>query len=293
MTAEFDFEKNDEPFYSGYRIELEDRQFLLATDCRATYRSFGDLPVEVDPRKSNLASIGWLQVEDQRQQGSCQGQALTECAEFCYAAASGGKVVQLSRQYAYIRSQQFDNIRSDSGSTLSGGTKCAIEGICDETIGPYRGSSYPGWGYITDAMRADAKNYRLMTHTAIKSADELKQYVGSGIGIIQIGISWNSSMTPDSKGCIRRFSSGGGGGHSVVFCGYVPDSAIGVQSSAGWWALMKNSWGTRWGVGGYAYVEPSAINQMIRASWSVFVGRSDMVIPGPRNIDWTKERILV
>jgi hypothetical protein len=60
------------------------------------------------------------------------------------------------------------------------------------------GSNYPGWGYITDAMKAEAKQFQLKSHTAIKSAEDMRAYIGSGIGIVQIGISWNGSMTPDS-----------------------------------------------------------------------------------------------
>ena len=44
----------------------------------------------------HLYKNNWLQVEDQGQIGSCQGQALTECAEFCYGIETG-KVVQFSR----------------------------------------------------------------------------------------------------------------------------------------------------------------------------------------------------
>lgn len=287
--SQLDFSEPDLPV-GGYRIELEDREGIAASSTDCLFATFGDVPLRVDPRKSPLAEKGWLKVENQGQIGSCQGQSLTECAEFCWATATGGNVIQLSRMYAYLRSQQFDDIRGDSGSTLSGGTKTAKEGICLEAIGPYT-SSYPGWNWITQAMTENAKNYKLKTHSVIRSADEVRQYIGSGIGIVQIGIAWNSTMTPDSRGCIRRWSPGGGG-HAIVLCGYLPDSDVGAQSSKGWWALLKNSWGSRWGVGGYAYVDPNAINQMLSHQWTVMIGRSDMEVPGPRNIDWVKESVF-
>lgn len=277
-------------WFSGYPIELEDRDWLREASTPVLLMSAGDLPAKVDPRQSPLAKIGWLQVENQQQQGSCQGNALTECAEFCYPLASGGKVVQLSREYAYIASQIQSNIRGDNGSTLTGGTKAAAEGICSEVVGPYMGSNYPGWGYITQAMRDDAKNYQLKSHTDIKSADGVRSYIGSGIGIVQIGISWGN-VTPDQYGCIRRWYPGSGG-HSVVFAGYLPDADVGQKSTAGWWGLLKNSWGQRWGVNGYAYVDPSAISAMVSSSSSTFIGRSDMTSPEPRSIDWTKEHVL-
>jgi hypothetical protein len=280
---------------NGYPIDQENRGWLRehSTDCDALplFRA-GDLPERCDPRRSELANQGWLQVENQGQIGSCQGQALTECAEFCYTVATGG-IIQFSRMYAYLASQMESNIRGDSGSTLEGGTKAAAKGLCVESIAPYP-SRYPGWGWVTDAMRDDAKKYRLKSLVQIKSAEHVRQFIGSGAGLCQIGISWGRSMEPNAAGCIRSFSPSNGGGHSVVFAGYVTDADIDVQSTAGWWALLKNSWGRRWGVGGYAYVDPRAIDQMLAHQWTSFYGRSEMetITPRPLPVDFTREPIL-
>lgn len=283
-----------EPLLNGYAIEFESRESLRASSTPAELLFQGDLPERVDPRRSPLWKDGWLAVENQGQIGSCQGNALTECLEYCYATATNGYVKQFSRMYAYIRSQQMSNIRGDSGSTLEGGTKAANEGICTEALASYP-SSYPGWGYITQPMREEAKSYRLESHTEITSADHLKQFIGSGIGIVQIGILWSmAEMRPDSWGCIRSFSGRAGGGHSVVFCGYVKDDDIQQKSVAGWWGLLKNSWGASWGKSGFAYVEPRAIEMMVRHQYSSFYGRSDMQTPQPRPlpVDFTRESLL-
>lgn len=273
----------------GYRIELEDRDFLAATAIAARYAHVGDLPEMVDPRQSTLWTQNWLKVENQGQIGSCQGQSLTECGEYCYTTATG-KVIQLSRMFAYLESQRFDNIRTDSGSTLSGGTRAFKEtGICLESTGPYP-SRYPGHSWITQEMRQEAERYKLLSHTTMRAPEEIRDFIGSGIGIVQIGIGWNGSMEPDSSGCIRSWSGGGGGGHAVVFCGYLPDAMVGQRSSAGWWLLLKNSWGTRWGVNGFAYVDPRAVQQMLQHRFTVMYGRSDMNTPEPRPVpvDFTK-----
>lgn len=275
----------------GYPIEQENREYLRASQTDAKVLFMGDLPERCDPRKSALATDGWLKVENQYRQGSCEGQSLTETGEFCFTVATG-RVIQLSRQYAYIASQMESNIKGDSGATLEGGTKAFLKGICREEIAPYA-QAYPGWSYITAAMREDAKNYILKSHTEMKSAEHVKQFIGSGVGIVQLGISWNGSMEPDGNGCIRSWRSGGGG-HAIVFAGYVPDSDLGVKSSAGWWLLLKNSWGTSWGKGGYAYVDPKACDQMLAHQWTSMYGRSDMETPNPRPlpVDFTKESVL-
>lgn len=282
-------ELNWEDYVGGYAIEQEHRQELEATSTQATYRSFSDLPERVDPRRAALFSQGLLVAPNQGPIGSCQGNALTHNFEYCYALRTG-KVLQFSRMMAYIGSQIEDGIRGDSGSTLSGGTKLARKGVCPEDVAPYP-SSYPGWSYLTPAMREAAKPYTMASHTVLRTVDEVKQYIGSGIGIVQIGISWGSAMRPDSKGCIRSFN-GGGGGHSVCYAGYIPDSDVGVQSSAGYWFLLLNSWGRSWGKDGWAYVDPKSVELQLRHQWSVFIGRSDLSTPGPRNIDWTKESVF-
>jgi C1A family cysteine protease len=275
----------------GYPIELEDRDSLRSSATDAVLLMMGDLPERMDPRSSGLGSQGFLQVEDQGQIGSCQGQSLSCCGEFSHAFATG-EVIQISRMYAYIASQMENNIRSDNGSTLEGGTRAFKKGFPLESVALYT-NRYPGWGYITQAMR-DKAIYKLNSHTEMKSAEQVKQFIGSGVGIVQLGISWGNEMTPDGQGCIRSFSGRGGGGHAIVFCGYVPDSDVGVKSSAGWWLLLKNSWSKRWGKSGYAYVDPRACDQMIRHQWTSMYGRSDMDSPRPRPIkfDFTKQSIL-
>jgi hypothetical protein len=274
----------------GYAIEQEDRDYLRATAISASYASAGDIPERVDPRRSPLATQGWLKVENQGSIGSCQGNALSECAEFCHAVETG-EVIQISRMAAYILSQMPNNIRRDGGSTLQGGTVAAKNGLPLEADAPYP-SSYPGWGYITDEIRAKCV-YKLRSHVDIKSAVDGRAFIGSGIGILQIGVSWGRSFEPDSKGCIRNFYPGNGG-HSVTLTGYVPDADVGQQSGAGYWFLLKNSWGTRWGVNGFAYVSPSAVDQMLRHQWTVIIGRSDMESPRPRPIpiDFTRQSLF-
>lgn len=277
----------------GYRFDLENKAALNAMCVEAPVLMMGDLPSRVDPRQSPLAQAGWLQVENQGSIGSCQGQSLTECLEYCYAIVNPGRVIQYSRMYAYLVSQMESNIRTDSGSTLEGGTRAALKGICTEDIAPYTGS-YPGWSWVTPAMRAMAEKHKLRAVIEMKSAEHVKQFIGSGIGIVQLGISWGNEMTPDGKGCIRSFSGRGGGGHAIVFCGYVPDEVVGVKSSAGYWILLKNSWGTRWGVNGYAYVDPRAVDQMLTHQWTSMYGRSDLEAPlvRPLPVDWTTESIF-
>jgi Papain family cysteine protease len=277
--------------FTGYNPADENREELARTQTDAVLLMMGEIPDRMDPRSSKLANQGFLQTESQGQIGACQGNSLSDCGEFAHAFATG-EVVQISRMYAYIASQMESNIRGDSGSTLEGGSKAFQKGFPLESVAPYT-SSYPGWGYITQSMKEKAV-YKLKSHTEMKSAEHVKQFIGSGVGIVQIGISWGNEMTPDSQGCIRSFSGRGGGGHAIVFAGYVPDSDVGAKSSAGWWLLLKNSWGKSWGKSGYAYIDPRACDSMLTHQWTSMYGRSDMDSPRPRpiKVDFSQTSIL-
>ena len=91
-------------------------------------------------------------------------------------------------------------------------------------------------------------------------------------------------MFSDSKGCIKSYSSSGGGGHSVVICGYLPDEVVGVRSTQGWWELMKNSWGSKGVTAALPMLTLSAFDLMCKQT---VIGRSDMITPIPK-----VERIL-
>lgn len=281
--------------FTGYAFEKEDRGWLKANAVQARMLSVGDLPKIVDPRLAKAyKEDGWLQVEDQSNQGACAGHALTETGELAFLVATGS-VTQLSRQMAYIGAQIEDGINGDNGSTIVGCTKRAKKGVCSEKIGPYS-RSYPGRSYITGAMEADAKNYVLRSHVDINSAAEAKQFLGSGIGGIQIGIKWWDYLQNPPGGKITRFAppSRGFGGHSVAILGYNTHTDQGELSPEDYWLLLKNSHTIRYADRGWSYVLPSAFDEMCRdKSFTVMVGRSDMATPSARKVhDFLQGRVI-
>lgn len=64
----------------------------------------GHYPVKsFDPRQV-------LKVENQKQQGACQGHAISSCLEWCACVESGDTRIQLSRAMGYYETQRLDNI---------------------------------------------------------------------------------------------------------------------------------------------------------------------------------------
>lgn len=281
------------PNPTGYVIDAEEKDWLTATAVEAEYFLRGEQPDKMDPRQSPLADRGFLQVEMQGNIGACQGVSLTDCAEFAYTFATGS-VIQFDWMFAYIESQKENNIRTDSGSTLSGGTRAAKRGFRPKADNNYP-QSYPGHRYVTDEMVQEAAPYPLESHTEMKSSDQVRDYIGSGNGIVQIGMPWGPAMEPDSKGVINDwYTTRDDGGHAWVIVGYVPDVVVGARSPAGWWPLAKNSWSRRWGLNGYFYFNPVALDKCLKHPHTTCLGRSDMKVPRPRKIkfDFTKNSVF-
>lgn len=253
---------------SGWRRDLEDFRALhnmcLPAEVLRRLRTMDfEPPAEIDPR-------GWHQVENQQQMGSCQGHALSSCMEYCYKIATGDVTLQLSRMYAYIRSQLIDNIRGDNGSTIAGGARCAREyGLCLETTWPYTGRYTQD---IPDGCDDEAKKYQLRTAVECRTYDDVYQFISQGLGGVEIGIQWNGSCEPRGGIIADWQPARSGGGHALAFLGYDEDGNL--------W--MANSWGKQWGDGGYARVTRRSVENMLRHSWTVMIGLSDMKIPLPR-----------
>lgn len=257
----------------GWRHDLEDYKFLRestlppVTDKLRAMRTW-DAPEKVDPRP-------WLQIEDQRNMGSCQGHALSSCVEVAYNFESK-EIIQLSRMFAYIMSQRQDGIRGDSGSTISGGAKCAKEvGLCLESTFPYPGS------YTTNVPQAaieEAKNYRIKNAVQMQSYDDIFEFLASGVGGIDIGIMW----TIGDVEVVENYRGGGGGGHALGLVGYTERK----DSSGKNYIIMVNSWGKQWGNNGTCEVSPRAIEQMLNSSFCECIGLSDMENIEPRRIEY-------
>jgi len=251
----------------GWRLDLEDHGYLTAHETgvwRDRVYGLFRAPEELNRR--------WLRTEHQGPQGSCQGHALSDVGEVCYHVATQGEVIQFSRQYCYIRSQYYDGIKGDQGSTLTAGAKVAMQdGFPPEELWPYSGryETRPPNRTWDDILLAAAA-FKLRTVERLRSYDDIFAWLAGGIGAVWIGIRW-----------------GGGGGHSVSIPGYTRRK----DSRGRNYLDMHNSWGPNWGNGGWKEIEPAQVDRWFRDPYTVVLGGSDMYGDGiaPRPVDWAKE----
>ena len=247
----------------GWAYESEDRDALAA--------SRRIIPYEAIPEATLPETIGraaFVYVEDQSNQGSCQGNALSTGIECC-RTVHGGTLSQLSRQAAYVLSQKIDGISGDRGSTISAGIKLAMgDGICLESVWPYP-SSYSA---RVPAGYAAAAKYRIAGHSAVTSYDELLRHLT--LGTIHIGVMWSSGVdrgVANNGAVLESWPAGGAGGHSIEAVGYrvtdyMGEPLPGDQPYCEW----VNSWSKRWGYDGRFLTSPRATEQMRTSKWAVF-----------------------
>jgi len=246
----------------GWLHQQERRDLITQWETPILYGlvSDSDLPERVDP-------TGWMQIEDQRNQGACQGHALSTGVE-CVHALAGGTIVQLSRACAYYLSQRLDGIRGDQGSTIAGGIKLAEQdGICLESVWPYPSSYNPR---EPEGYRSATK-WKIANHSPIRSSQECIKHIGLH-GAVHIGIMWSSDIDKQvsQRGIVYSYRPGGGG-HSVELIGYSPTDWDG-KALEDTHVMLFNSWSKSWGRNGVALVSPNALQSMIENRNSVFVG---------------------
>lgn len=246
----------------GYAFELERRNQLEIEGndpmrMREQFKdSFPTFNLTADP-------LGAIDILNQGNQGACQGHALATIFQICYFLATGRKE-SFSRAAAYYLSQRFDGIRTDSGSTLSGGQKVATSGLCLEKYWPYpsrydnrepSGLSYP---------------FKLKVTRPLRTVKEVTDWIDSRLPI-QTGVPWNQSCQREVVDNYQALP--GSGGHSTVFW---------LRSQAGN-IKMPNSWGRDWCNDGVNEWTESSIDRVLRSRFTVLIGYApdEMSFPEP------------
>lgn len=258
----------------GYRFDIERHDELVAGEMplsayTAAMGAPHEAPRSFDPR-------AFSPVRNQSSEGSCQGHSITAALGLCHYAKTG-TWKDFNPDHAYYRSQALDGLRGDVGSTIAGGMRYAntIGGLPQDEGPAYTPKYNPG--DYPQSLDVKCQPYRIYSYTTLRTYDDIVKWIGNGFGGVSWGIRWG--LEPDSKGDIRRYRSGSGG-HATALLGYGDD-----------FLWLKNSWGTTWGLSGWARIYREAIEGALRDSYTVVVGISDMAEVKPRDIDWVKESI--
>lgn len=159
--------------------------------------------------------------------------------------------VTLSPMFLYYMERVLENtVNEDRGATMRSGMKVLCDtGICSETHYPYdieHFNAKPGL-----AARTEAINYKVSAYSRVMGLTNMKSCLALGGGLVLGMYVYESFETPEVARTgimpVPRQTEQLLGGHAVFCCGYVDDTTW----PGGGYLIIKNSWGTSWGQGGY------------------------------------------
>lgn len=192
--------------------------------------------------------LQWVSpVEDQRDLGSCTGNALANAYELLVNKESPQEFADLSRLFIYYNIRRLDGTTAtDSGGYLRDGIKAIKRyGICTEKLWPYNINKFdvePSVAAYEDAKLRSIKNYRKLANI-----DDVLDALNNNIPVV-FGI----TVFEDFDYITRRNPivpmpryNDPGSGHAMCMVGYdIPKRLL----------MAKNSFGTKWGYEGYCWI---------------------------------------
>lgn len=201
------------------------------------------LPGKVDLR------TGMPPVFDQGTLGSCTGNAIAGAYEYAQKKL-GKKDFTPSRLFIYYNERLLEHtVADDAGAVIRDGMKAIARfGVCSERSWPYVIAKFkdgPTKGAYTEALMHQAIEYRAVE----QKADQLKAALAAGYPVV-FGFSVFEAFESEEvakSGILNlpQASEKNMGGHAVLMCGY-DDSKKSF--------LVRNSWGSNWGQGGYFWM---------------------------------------
>ena len=183
-------------------------------------------------------------VFDQGQLGSCTANALCGVVGYDLPGFIG------SRLFLYYNERTIEgDVLHDSGALLSDGVKCLqTYGICPETEWPYIISQFavkPQQQCYTDALKHKAISVQHINNDVTSMKNALAAGNPFVVGIVVYQSFETQTVTETGMVPMPQPNDKVLGGHAVVCVGYNDAKQL--------W-IMRNSWGTSWGLNGYFYL---------------------------------------
>jgi C1A family cysteine protease len=208
-------------------------------------------------------------VYDQGQLGSCTANAIAGAIEFDQMKEKMADVFPPSRLFIYYNERVIEGtVSTDSGAQIRDGIKSvASQGACHESIWPYditRFAAAP-----PQAAYDDARSHTVAAYQAVvRNLTQMKGCLAAGYPFV-FGFSVYESFESQAVAQSGHAPMPGPGeqligGHAVMAVGY---------DDANQWFIVRNSWGTAWGMAGYFTLPYSYLVQQSLSSdfWTIRV----------------------
>ena len=187
-------------------------------------------------------------IENQGNLGSCTGQAIAGAIELLHKRAS--RTLDVSRLFIYYYERQYiGTVNYDSGAYIRDGIKvCYTYGAPVESLWPYNINKFRTVPPST-AMQ-DAAKRKVTSYQRVADFNGVIDAVASGHPVV-VGFTVYSSFESNSvaKTGVMPYPNTIKervlGGHAVLIVGYNKNRNV---------FIVRNSWGSGWGEGGYFYM---------------------------------------
>jgi C1A family cysteine protease len=224
-------------------------------------------------------------VEDQGQIGSCTANAGVGMVEY-FENRAFGKYMDASRLFLYKATRNLLHLTGDTGAELRTTMGALVLfGVPPEEFWPYSDdmrdidSEPPAFCYAFAKKYNAIKYYRLDAAGSTPEAllDGIKKRLSTGLPSM-FGFTVYSSITQaDSDGKIPYPAEGERvvGGHALMAVGYddrmkIRNRSKGAEETTGA-ILIRNSWGTGWGDGGYGWLPYEYVTSGLATDWWTLV----------------------
>jgi C1A family cysteine protease len=211
-------------------------------------------------------------IEDQGQLGSCTANAAAGLVEY-FERRSSGKYVDASRLFIYKATRDLLGWTGDTGAYLRSAMEALVMfGAPPEQYWPYNITKFDiepsAFLYALGANYQATKYFRLDPNGASPSQvlQNIKNYLAAGFPSMFGFPVYNEYMHVPADGKVAYPSQQSHlyGGHANVAVGYDDTINIGGQQGA---LLVRNSWGTGWGLQGYAWLSYKYVTAGLAADW--------------------------
>lgn len=219
-------------------------------------------------------------IEDQDVLGACTSNAAGGLIEY-FEQRSGGSYVDASRLFLYKVTRRLAGLTGDSGAYL----RTTMEALTAFGAPP---EEY--WPYVIADFDKEpdpfcyafAQNYKALTYYRLDPngtsgtvlLNRIKQYLVNGLPSMFGFTVYSSYEQSFTNGGLIPYPSKGDrvvGGHAVATAGHDDDKVIqhsvpGAPATKGAF-LIRNSWGTGWGDGGYGWLPYEYVLRGLAVDW--------------------------
>lgn len=161
-----------------------------------------------------------------------------------------GIAVELSARSIYVQAKKYDKWPGEDyeGSSLEGAL------IAVKTLGAYLETDWPYSSKISPNPHSKPA-YKISDYTELIGIEQLRAALVDGkIIMVQVNTT-NDFFSPDSTGrIVIKTPLQTAGGHAITIVGYNSETAE---------FKFANSWGTRWGKGGFGYIRDVDLQKIL------------------------------